>query len=146
VRIRRRIWGSSSITRIRPALNAFSFNFHGQNQAKRRFAGLTGYCQLSMMGMKDAIGNAESQAGAWYPMANGRASEKPLENSSLFPFRDSFPVIRNFNINCIPAISDLNLQRRARRRIFRGVIDQLFDGKPQQPPIECSGRDFIIMR
>src|SRR5438132_8629171 len=61
----------------------FSLTLRRQSHSDRRLAGTALYAQISMMGLHDAIGNAQTKTRTRYLMPHRRTSVKPFKNATL---------------------------------------------------------------
>src|SRR6202041_1221762 len=54
--------------------------FQGQGHTEGSFTWLAGDCQISIMRLRDPVGDTQAETGAWRLMLHRRASVKSFEN------------------------------------------------------------------
>src|SRR5262249_53386516 len=140
----RRIWGSSSMTRMRPELNSASplFNaalrrtLHRHCQSKRRFTRPAAHRQIAAMCLHDPMSNAQPQSGTRDLILNRSASIESLKNVRLFLGGDSRTAIRNFKTNCTIGKKSMNRDWTFGRRVLQGIIEKLLRCELDQASVE----------
>src|SRR5437764_6462374 len=108
----RRIWGSSSTTRMRAALKFFSL--HWQTEPECCLISSTAEGQRAFMRTRNSECNAQAETRPRHLGSHRRTSPESIEDVILLIFGDAGTVIRNIYDHHVVTFAHSDVQRCAR--------------------------------